>query len=239
MHPMLNIASRTAQNAGDIIRRSASIGLPSSRPDQITFGNKISQTIHAQISQSITTAYPSHFANNSQYRWLISPLLGLENFLQGYPHCAVTIALQHLGETIIGVVYDPFRDELFSASRGGGARLNNYRIRVTQTHLLQSALLGMSVQNASHLPQLLQLGFDIRCSGVASLDLAYLAAGRLDGFYATKPADDLAPAVLLVEESGGIVSDFALETYQPQSTGLVAGNSKIHRALQQIVTPKR
>ena len=227
MEPMLNIAIKAARLAGTVISRATP------RMDEVRFDKKgdmdfVSEVdTHAEaiIIETILEAYPDHAIlaeesgrqGDSDYLWLIDPLDCTLNFLHGYPQFCVSIALLFKEKLQHAVVYAPIRDELFSASRGRGALLNDRKIRVGAKKKIDQTLLatGFPVRNLSSvegsvriLEKVLSQGADIRRGGSAALDLAYVACGRLDGFweFGLKPWD-LAAGALLVFESGGIVCD--------------------------------
>ena len=225
MHPMLNIAVRAARRAGTLILRSQA------RMDTVKVDLKgrrdyVSTTdteAEAAIIETLLKAYPGHEilaeesgrSGSSDYVWIIDPLDGTTNYLHGYPHFAVSIALTVKGQTEVGLVYDPLRDELFTAVRGAGAQLNDRKLRVARGRDLDHSLLatGFPVRNESLIDPYLKTfatflrhANGIRRGGCACLDLAYVAAGRLDGYweYALKPWD-IAAGALIVQEAGGMV----------------------------------
>ncbi|MGR9117091.1 MAG: inositol monophosphatase family protein, partial [Gammaproteobacteria bacterium] len=202
MHPMLNIAVRAARSAGDIITRSAeNVGrLQINYKSQNDYATEVDRAAEQDIIRIIKAAYPDHAIlaeesgehQGNDYVWIIDPLDGTTNFLHGFPVYAVSIALQVKGKIELGVVYDPLRDELFTAERGGGAMLNNRRIRVTRQTGLRGALIGTGFpfKQPKHLDAYLAMfralhtdAAGIRRAGAAALDLAYVAVGRLDGFW--------------------------------------------------------
>ena len=252
MHPMLNIAVRAARIAGDIIQRASDNGgkLTISKKSKNDFVTEIDLMAEEAIIKVIKNAYPDHsilaeesgeIAGND-YVWIIDPLDGTTNFLHGYPQYSVSIALKHKGKTEIGVVYDPLRDELFTAEKGGGAMLNNRRIRVSQQVKLDTALLGTGFpfKYPQHLDTYLSMFKEltlktsgIRRAGSAALDLAYLAAGRLDGFWEIGLKEwDLAAGTLLVREAGGLVADFDGGQEFLESGNIVAANSVLFNELK-------
>ncbi|MEN9728303.1 MAG: hypothetical protein RL434_2669 [Pseudomonadota bacterium] len=225
MHPMLNIAVRAARRAGTLILRSQA------RMDTVKVDLKgrrdyVSTTdreAEAAIIETLLKAYPSHEilaeesgrSGSSDFIWIIDPLDGTTNYLHGYPHFAVSIALTVKGQTEVGLIYDPLRDELFTAVRGAGAQLNDRKLRVGRGRELDHSLLGTGfpIRNENLIdPYLktfatfLRRANGIRRGGSACLDLAYVAAGRLDGYweYALKPWD-IAAGALIVQEAGGMV----------------------------------
>ncbi len=229
MHPMLNIAVRAARNAGNLVVRYLD------RVDQLTITNKerndfvteVDRGAEQEIISVIRKAYPDHaiLAEESgehpgdDYQWIIDPLDGTTNFLHGFPQFSVSIALRHRGRLEQAVVYDPMRQELFTATRGSGALLNDRRIRVSKQRTLEGALLGTGFpyKDQQHLDAYLGMfrglmkdTAGIRRPGSAALDLACVAAGRFDGFWEIGlNIWDMAAGVLLVQEAGGLVSDFA------------------------------
>lgn len=174
-------------------------------------------------------------------QWLIDPLDGTINYFHGYPVFALSIALQRGQENILGAIYDPLRDELFYAQRGEGATLNGHRLTVSPTRSLASALLATGFpyeratlpnNNLAEFNHLILRAQEIRRWGAATLDLAYVAAGRLDGYWEMHLNPwDWAAGALLVEEAGGTVTDLQGEPWQSSHKGLVATNGLFHREL--------
>ena len=201
------------------------------------------------IINTILSAYPDHailaeesgIQGESEYVWIIDPIDGTLNYLRGYPHFCVSIALTQNKRTEVAVIYDPFRDELFTSSRGNGAKLNDTKIRVRNQNSLSSGLLatGFAVRDTNDfssqlktIENCLEQGADIRRSGSAALDLAYTACGRLDGFWEFNLHPwDVAAGSLIVIESGGIVSDKQGSENYLNSKSIVAGNPKIVKSL--------
>lgn len=225
MHPMLNIAIRAARAAGDVIIRQIDRvqDLPVTKKSRNDFVTEIGKHAGMIIIETLRTAYPHHAflaeesgqQGESPYLWIIDPLDGTTNYLHGFPQYAVSIALQHKGILDQAVVYDPLRQELFTASRGKGAMLDNKRIRVSKQKHLEGALLGngFPCKEQEHLETYLDafkalfpMTAGIRQAGAASLDLAYVACGRLDGFweFGLEPWD-MAAGALLIIEAGGMV----------------------------------
>lgn len=255
MHPMLNIAIRAARVAGDLIQRSSDNvkQLSVSKKSKNDFVTEVDRAVEQEIINIIKGSYPDHaiLAEESgetpgnDYTWVIDPLDGTTNFLHGYPQYAVSIALKNKRKTEIGVIYDPLRDELFTAEKGGGATLNNRRIRVSKQAQLDTALLGTGFpfKYPQHLDAYLEMFKDltlktagIRRAGSAALDLAYLATGRLDGFWEIGLKEwDLAAGVLLVQEAGGVATDFSFNDNYAQSGNIIAGNTKMHQAMYKII----
>lgn len=245
---MLNIAVRAAQHAGDFIVRKIN-KLPDLKIEVKAVNDYVSEVdreAEARIIDELLKAFPAHgilaeesgtIDGKDEYRWIIDPLDGTTNYLHGFPHYAVSIACEHRGRLAHGVIYDPFKQELFAASRGDGATLNNRRIRVANRKTIEGALLatGFPFKNPGQLDEFLKLfsAFftsvsDIRRAGSAALDLAYVAAGRLDGFWESGlNAWDLAAGALIVREAGGLVTDYSGDGNFLENGQIVAANSKI------------
>lgn len=256
MDPLANIAVAAARAAGNVIMRYLRQGRPleiQAKGDK-DYVTRVDHEAEAAIIATIRRAHPDHAilaeesghsSGRSDTEWVIDPLDGTMNYIRRIPHFAVSIACRTRGILQHGVVYDPFKEELFVASRGRGANLDGRRIRVGQTQQLASALLatGFAYQRrepvTTHLAAfttVLEACGDIRRAGSAALDLAYVAAGRLDGFWEFGLAPwDMAAGILLVQEAGGIVSDPGGR--DPLTTGQVlAGTPKVHAALHQVLT---
>ena len=236
MHPLLNIAVKAARRAGSIINRAAldrtQLEIRAKRAND--FVTQVDRSAESAIIDIIRQAYPEHAIlgeesgaieargagsnARAEYRWIIDPLDGTTNFIHGFPQYCVAIGLQHRGATEHGVVYDPAKNELFTASKGRGAYLDDRRIRVTKCGTLKEALVGTGFP-FKELPRLdryqKQLGAvmreasGVRRAGAAALDLAYVAAGRLDAFWQPGLSPwDMAAGALLIQEAGGLVGDF-------------------------------
>lgn len=183
--------------------------------------------------------------DDGQHRWIVDPLDGTTNFLHGIPLFAVSIALERQGQIVAGVVYNPAMDELYTAERGGGAFMNDRRLRVAGRTKLVEAVIGCGMphlgrgQHGNFLIELRNVMAEVsgvRRLGSASLDLAYVAAGRMDGFWETGlSAWDVAAGILLIREAGGFVSDFAGGQDVLNAGSLVAGNELIQRALLKTI----
>jgi len=257
MHPMLNIAVRAARNAGDLIQRS-SLNIEKLTVDQKSrndYASEVDRAAEQEIIKVIRTAFPDHGilaeesgeAKGNDYTWIIDPLDGTTNFLHGFPHYAVSIALKNKNKLEIGVIYDPTRDELFTAERGGGAMLNNRRIRVTKQNTMRGALIGTgfpfkTMENIEpYLGMFKAICADaagIRRAGAAALDMAYVACGRLDAYWEIGVKEwDIAAGVLLVQEAGGVATDFSFNDKYLQSGNIITGNPKMHQLMYQIIEP--
>jgi len=248
MNPMLNIAIRAARAAGDVIIRQIDHvqDLPVIQKSRNDFVTEVDKHAEMAIIDTLRNAYPDHAflaeesgqQGESPYLWIIDPLDGTTNYLHGFPQYAVSIALQHKGELVQAVVYDPLRQELFTAGRGEGAMLNNRRIRVSKQKFLEGALLGTGFpfKEQERLDEYLKsfktlflMTAGIRRAGAASLDLAYVACGRLDGFWelGLKPWD-MAAGILLVQEAGGMNSEISGGDKFLDSGNIVSANPEIH-----------
>lgn len=256
---MLNIAVRAARAAGDIIVRSMDrVDLlniePKGRND---FVSNVDRQAEREIINTLQKAYPSHAFHGEEhgrqgtekadYVWVIDPLDGTTNFLHGFPHFSVSIALFYKGRVDKGVVYDPIKQELFTAARGEGAMLNNRRIRVTKQSTMTGALLGTGIpfKDQSYLDaylgmlkDLLKDAAGIRRAGSAALDLAYIAAGRFDGFWeiGLQPWD-MAAGVLLIQEAGGIVTDLEGGDKIFETGAVIAANPRLHQIMRGLIAP--
>jgi len=255
MHPMLNIAIRAARAAGDSIVREMdrvsdiSIDIKG-KNDFVTEVDKQAEYI---IIETIKNAYPDHAflaeesgkSGESEYVWIIDPLDGTTNFLHGFPHFAISIALQYKDRLDQAVIYDPVKQELFTASKGKGAQLNNKKIRVSAQKNIDGALLGTGFpfkeehnmdRFIDNFKSFFPKAAGIRRAGAASLDLAYVACGRLDGFweYDLKPWD-IAAGALLVQEAGGISSEISGGLDYLESGNIISANPKMVKAMLKLI----
>ena len=257
MHPMLNTAVKAARRAGTVIMRHLDRveGLSIESKGRSDFVTEVDRRAEAEIIHILRGAYPDHgvVAEESgsqpgdQYLWIIDPLDGTTNFLHGYPQFAVSIALQHKGKLEQAVVFDPLRNELYTASRGQGAQLNDRRIRVSRTTDMQYALLGTGFPFRSQkfldvwVATFRALMIDtsgVRRAGSAALDLAHVACGRLDGFWEFGlHLWDMAAGCLLIEEAGGRLGDPLGGQNHLTSGNVVAGNPKIYAEMLKRIEP--
>jgi myo-inositol-1(or 4)-monophosphatase len=261
MEPMINIALRAARKAGELIVR-ASDDLDSFEviaKGVNDFVSEVDISAEREIIYHLQKAYPDHAIlaeesgltgnEDAEYRWIIDPLDGTTNFLRGIPHYAVSIACTYRGKLEHAVIVDPVRREEFTASRGRGAQLNGRRIRVSKLNSLEGALLGTGIPFKNHCDDKLAAHSKsmevlagqcagIRRAGAASLDLAYVAAGRLDAFWEIGLAPwDLAAGALLVKEAGGLVADIDSSDNYMDSGNIVCGNPKCFKAVLQVAKP--
>ena len=257
MHPMLNIAIRAARKAGDIIARSCdkvdTLKIASKKDND--FVSEVDQRAEQAVIETLLKAYPDHSIlaeesgdhKGNDFQWIIDPLDGTTNFIHAFPQYAVSIALRHKQKLDVAVVYDPFKQELFTASRGEGAQLNGKRIRVSSRTTTRGALLGTGIpfsdmdlydKHQQTMRALIPGSAGIRRAGSAALDLAYVAAGRLDGFWEFGlNAWDMAAGVLLVEEAGGLVGDFDGGFAYLDNGNVLAANPKLFKSMLQIIQP--
>ncbi|MBV9192361.1 MAG: inositol monophosphatase [Betaproteobacteria bacterium] len=251
MHPMLNIAVRAARKAGGIINRAALAGGLNVRSKRAKdYVTQVDQAAEEAIIGIVKNAYPDHgflaeesgaASTDAEYVWVIDPIDGTTNFIHGFPQYCTSIGIQHRGVLAHAVVYDPVANELFTASKGRGAFLNDRRIRVTPLTKLGEALIGTGFpfKEVTRLDLYMrQLGTMMKtCSGVrragaAALDLAYVACGRLDGFWELGLSPwDMAAGALLIQEAGGLVGDLKGDQTYLASGDIVAATPKIFPAL--------
>ena len=255
MHPVINVAVDAAHAAANIMRRQLQHvdAIPVERKARHDYVTEVDQACEDEIVRQIRHYHPDHAilaeeggaSGESEHVWIIDPLDGTSNYLHGIPHIAVSIAQQVRGRTEHAVVYDVMRDEMYYASRGGGAFMNQKRIRVSARSTLQDAVVATAFpfrQRGLLQPyaRLFQAVFarteDFRRAGTASLDLAWVAAGRLDAYYeiALKPWD-VAAGALLVREAGGVVMDFEGSDNVEDSGTIVAAPYKLMTPMQQLI----
>ena len=257
MHPLLNIAVRAARRAGEIIVRSLvrleSLEITSKgRNDYVSdidraAEREIIDIVHKHYPQHAILAEESGRSGTNDTVWIIDPLDGTTNFLHGFPVFAVSIAVEQRGRLEVGVVYDPMRQEVFTAARGAGAHLENRRMRVSKQRTLEGALLATGFPYRGDEPYVEQyfamlrsvaaIAAGIRRPGSAALDLAYVAAGRVDGFWELGlKAWDTAAGTLLIQEAGGRVGTLGGAEYQ-LGANIVAGAPKVYEALIEALAP--
>lgn len=245
---MLNIAIRAARAAGDIIVRNMDridrLKIVSKKNND--FVTEVDHKAEEVIIDTLKQAFPDHGflaeesgvqSQQAEYQWIIDPLDGTTNFLHGVPQFAVSIALKHKNKLEVAVIYDPVSQELFTATRGEGAQLNNKKIRVTPHKGLSGALLctGFPYHDQSYLDTYIETmkslmgpAAGIRRPGSAALDLAWLAAGRYDGFWEFNlNAWDIAAGILIVREAGGLISDFHGKEDYLKSGDIIAAAPKV------------
>jgi myo-inositol-1(or 4)-monophosphatase len=257
MQPLLNIAVRAARRAGEIIvrnvERGPSLGVRAkARNDFVT---EIDQLAERDIIETIRRSHPDHGflgeesgrSGGDEFIWIIDPLDGTTNFVHGFPTFAVSLGCEYRGRLEHAVVYDPMRQEMFTASRGDGAQLDGRRIRVSSQPGLEGALIGTGFPYRANarwideylamLRAVMQQTAGIRRPGAASLDLAYVAAGRTDGFWEIGlSAWDTAAGTLLITEAGGRIGTLTGGEYR-QGGNVVAGTPKVYEELLQCLRP--
>ena len=258
MHPYLNTAVKAARRAGDIIVRGLNRidTLESTSKGHNDFVTSIDHAAEAAIIETLGNAYPSHgflaeesgaTKGDADITWIIDPLDGTTNYMHGYPQFAVSIGCQVEGRMEHGVIYDPMRQEIFTASRGNGAYLENRRLRVSNRRSLDGALIGTGFPYRDNLHLLdtymamfkaiTQKTAGMRRPGAAALDLAYVAAGRTDGFWEFGlRAWDTAAGTLMIREAGGLVATFDGGEYK-QNGNIVAGTPRVFNELLETLAP--
>lgn len=254
MRAMLNIAIRAARAGGNQILRNLERvdALRIDRKQRNDFVTEVDRQAEQEIIAVLRRAYPEHAiiaeesgaSPGNEFAWIIDPLDGTTNYLHGFPQFAVSIALRARAQLELGVVYDPMRQELFTAARGSGAQLNNRRIRVSRLRHLQDALIGTGFpfredQDPSSyltvLEKFMRNCAGVRRPGAAALDLAYVAAGRYDGFWESGlQLWDIAAGVLLVREAGGLVATPQGGDDYLDSGDIVAANPHILSAMLRL-----
>ncbi len=257
MHALLNIAVRAARAAGEVIIRSLNRleSLKITSKGRNDFVSEVDHAAEQEIIKLVRRHYPQHaFLAEESGRtgdgdtvWIIDPLDGTTNFLHGFPTFAVSIACQQKGRLEHGVVYDPISQELFTATRGAGAHLDNHRIRVSKQRTLEGALISTGFPYRSNtryldaymamLKDVMQQVAGVRRPGAAALDLAYVAAGRADAFWEIGlSAWDTAAGTLLIQEAGGRIGTLSGGEYL-QGGNILCGTPKVYEALLEVLAP--
>ncbi len=258
LHPMLNVAVKAARAAGAIINRAA-LDVESVRISQKQVNDFVTEVDHAAeqvIIETLLTAYPdhgiwaeesgkTHGKQDADQVWIIDPLDGTTNFIHGFPIYCVSIALAVRGKVEQAVIYDPSRNDLFTATKGRGAYMNERRMRVSKRNDLRQCLIstGFPFRPGDNFNNYLRMMADVmqrtaglRRPGAAALDLAYVAAGFTDGFFETGLSPwDVAAGSLLVTEAGGLIGNFTGESEFLEQKECVAGNPKIYGQLVGIL----
>ena len=253
---MLNFTIETARDAGHILMEKFGRKINVSKKGDINLVTEADLASEALIIERIKSYYPKHsilaeeagnavvIGGENTWKWIIDPLDGTTNFAHGYPCFCVTIALEHDSEIVLGVTYDPTRDEMFAAERGRGATLNGKPIRVSETEALSEALIVTGFPYdfkrrddfARHLTRFLVESRGVRRDGSAAIDMAYVACGRFDGFWeeGLNPWD-MAAGLLLIEESGGQVSGYGGSKFNIYEPPIVASNGLIHGQMLDVL----
>ncbi|MDG6881646.1 Inositol-1-monophosphatase [Phocoenobacter uteri] len=261
MNPMLNIAIRAARKAGNIIMKGYEQSTKDTEVAQKgtnDYVTAIDKAAEQAIIEVVHQSYPDHAiigeesgliaGKESNVQWVIDPLDGTTNFVHRFPHFAVSIAIRENGITTVGVVYDPIRNELFTGVRGEGAKLNEFRLRVDNKRDLAGTVLatGFPFKTPRHCPAhlnmieaLMEKGVaDFRRTGSAALDLCYVAASRVDGYFeiGLKPWD-CAAGDLIAREAGALVTNFVGGTDYLTSGNIIAGNARIVKETLNSIKP--
>lgn len=257
--PLVNIAIQAARTAGNTIIRAMdrldTLEITEKKPND--YVTEIDRKVEQEIIYIIRKAHPDHSIlgeesgkteGNNDYTWIIDPIDGTRNFIHGFPQFCVSIAVSHKNKIEHGVIYDPLRQELFTASKGKGAELNDRRIRVSKRKSLEECLFGTGFAHRHSkerklaylnvLSEIIPISGDVRRAGAAALDLAYVACGRLDGFWemGLKPWD-IAAGILLIKEAGGIVSDVNGGENYLETGDVITANPKILKLILPLIKP--
>lgn len=255
---MLNFAIQTARDAGRVLAERFGRKLNISNKSELDLVTEADLASERLIIDRIKTTHPRHAIlaeesgasapvgreAQSEWRWIIDPLDGTTNYAHGYPCFCVSIGLEHNGRLEIGVIYDPLRDELFTAERGDGAALNSKRIQVSSTRSLSSALLCTGFpydvrersEFARHFANFIMNAQAVRRDGSAALDLAYVACGRFDGFWEEGLHPwDVAAAALMIEEAGGRVTHYDGSAFDIYGAPILASNGLVHEQMMRVL----
>ncbi len=255
MHPLMNIAVKAARSASKIILRATDRldTVKISEKSHNDFVTEADEQSEQEIINTIHDAYPDHAilgeesgkSGKSDYTWIIDPIDGTTNFIHGHPHFCISIGVQFKNIIEHGLVYDPLRQELFTATRGTGAFLNDRRMRVAQRKQFAGSVIASSFghKNTKEIDVFLKILAAIlphaagtRRSGSSVLDFAYVACGRIDGLWGMNLAPwDMAAGSLIVKEAGGIVDDFNGDGNYMHTGSVIAGNANIFSLISQIV----
>ncbi len=247
---LLNIAVRSARIAGSIINKRVHTTKRVSYKGIVDLVTDVDTLSEKTIIQTISRRFPDHsilseemggLTKSSDYKWIIDPLDGTTNFFHAYPFFAVSIAVEYRGRIVVGVVYDPVKKEMFHAIRGKGSFLNTRRLHVSATESLERSLLSTGFpydlrtsgeNNIDNWIKFIRTAQAVRRDGAAALDLCYVAAGRFDGFWEMKLKPwDVAAGMLIIQEAGGMVTDFTGKPYSVYTDHIVASNTRLHGLL--------
>lgn len=254
MEKILAVAIEAATKAGGMLKDNINGVREVAFKGKINLVTEMDRQSEREIVSVIRAVFPRHqilaeedtrIETDSEFRWIIDPLDGTTNYAHGFPTFAVSIAVERAGEIAAGVVYDPMRDELFTAVRGNGAYLNGKTIHVSSTDVLINSLLATGFpydrltsreNNMNYFSALLLSSQEIRRCGSAALDLCSVASGRLDGYWELKLQPwDVAAGICIVSEAGGTVSTFAGSPSRISDSEILASNGKIHQAMLEII----
>jgi len=254
MTDFMSVACQAARTAGSILRENLGGAREITYKGDINLMTEMDMRSERAIVGTISAAFPEHgviaeeetdLRGGSEFRWIIDPLDGTTNYAHGYPCFSVSIALEHQNEVIVAVVFDPMRDELFSAQKGSGAYLNDRKVRVSSVDTLIRSLLSTGFpydrtvsdrNNMDFFHDLLMASQEVRRDGSAALDLCSVAAGRFDGFWELKLKPwDVAAGSLIVREAGGVVSDLAGNPVSLDAGEILASNGRIHQQMVAVL----
>jgi myo-inositol-1(or 4)-monophosphatase len=254
MKDFMAVARDAALKAGSMLREDIHGSRKITYKGDINLVTEMDMRSERTIVEMLLVAFPDHgvvaeeetkLSNDSGYTWIIDPLDGTTNYAHGYPCFAVSIGLKHDEDIILGVVYDPMRDELFVAQKGLGAYLNGKKIKVSPVDTLIKSLLATGFpydrkvsdkNNLNYFYDLLMASQEVRRDGSAALDLCYVATGRLDGFWELKLRPwDVAAGSLIVIEAGGTVSDLSGNRFDMHAEEILASNGRIHRQMIEVL----
>ncbi len=258
MKHFLTVAEEAARAAGTMLRENIHGEREIAYKGDINLVTEMDMKSERTVVEMLLASFPGHgimaeegtmIRNGSGYTWIIDPLDGTTNYAHGYPCFSVSIALEHEGEIIIGVVYDPMRDELFSAQKAEGARLNGTKIRVSSVDTLIKSLLATGFpydrrvsekNNLNYFHDLLMASQEVRRDGSAALDLCSVASGRFDGFWELKLKPwDVAAGSLIVREAGGTISDFSGTRFSIHDDEILATNGRVHADMLEALQKSR
>ncbi|MGQ0792956.1 MAG: inositol monophosphatase family protein [Deltaproteobacteria bacterium] len=250
----LDVAERAAREAGKILRDNLGKVKHIGYKAKNSLVTEVDRLAEGVVIDIIKSNFPAHAifaeesgrsAKPSDYLWLIDPLDGTTNYAHGYPHFCVSIALEAEGRIILGAVYNPMRDEFFSAELGGGAYLNHSPIQVSATRTIEESMLctgfvhendWMVEENLAHFADFIRIAQAVRRDGSAALDLCYVACGRYDGFWELGLSPwDTAAGSLILTEAGGAVSDFTGGGYRVYDPKILASNGRLHGRMIEIL----
>ena len=254
MRKYLEVAKDAALRAGRILKDNVTGTRDISYKGEINMVTEMDRLSEKTIVETILKTFPGHgilaeegssVESNSGFLWVIDPLDGTTNYAHGYPSFAVSIGLERHGEIVLGIVYDPLRDELFTAVKNAGSSLNGRQISVSRNDILIRSLLATGFpydrvvsreNNLNYFNALIMESQEVRRSGAASLDLCNLAVGRLDGYWELKLHPwDVAAGSLIVQEAGGKVSDFSGSRFSIHDKEIIASNGKIHEQMLDVI----
>lgn len=254
MKDFMAVARDAALNAGRLLKENIHGTREITYKGDINLVTEMDMRSERAVVETLRASFPGHgiiaeeetnIQNDSGFTWIIDPLDGTTNYAHGYPCFCVSIALEHEGEVVLGVVYDPMRDELFSAQKGQGASLNGKPVRVSLVDTLITSLLATGFpydrkvsekNNMDYFHDLLMASQEVRRDGSAALDLCSVACGRFDGYWELKLKSwDVAAGSLIVREAGGMVSDFTGSGSGIHDEEILASNGRIHGAMLEIL----